>query len=129
VEPAPPSTYKSKFLDDFIDLNVAMWTSNNALVPDPDKEPEQLVSQAWQRPLALVGIRMCSWSDKTVKYYMIGNPFVWWFAFSSILCLGIFSLIYILRRHRKITYVWAKSNNYFIKLKYINDSVIINIKY
>jgi len=101
--------YKSKFINDFIDLNVAMWTSNNALVPDPDKEPDQLVSQAWQWPLALVGIRMCSWSDNTVKYYMMGNPFIWWFAFASILSLGVFSLFYILRRQRKITYVWAKN--------------------
>jgi len=109
MEPAPSATYKSKFINDFIDLNVAMWTSNNALVPDPDKEPDQLVSQAWQWPLALVGIRMCSWSDSTVKYYMLGNPFIWWFAFAAILGFGVFSLFYILRRQRKIVYVWAKN--------------------
>jgi len=109
MEPAPKAAYKSKFINDFIDLNVAMWTSNNALVPDPDKEPDQLVSQAWQWPLALVGIRMCSWSDTSVKYYMMGNPFIWWFAFASLLCLGAFSLFYVLRRQRKITYVWAKN--------------------
>jgi len=112
MEPAPKATYKSSFIKDFIDLNVAMWTSNNALVPDPDKEPDQLVSQAWQWPLALVGIRMCSWSDSTVKFYMIGNPFIWWFAFTAILSLGGFSLFYILRRQRKFTYVWAKNEWY-----------------
>ncbi len=30
--------YRSPFLRDFWHLNVAMMTSNNALVPDPDKE-------------------------------------------------------------------------------------------
>jgi len=129
VEPAPKAAYKSKFINDFIDLNVAMWTSNNALVPDPDKEPDQLVSHAWQWPLALVGIRMCSWSDTSVKYYMMGNPFIWWFAFASLLCLGAFSLFYVLRRQRKITYVWAKSN-YIIKLiKYILILNLIILKF
>lgn len=38
--------YKSPFFSDFWHLNIAMWTSNNALVPDPDKE-DILASQPW----------------------------------------------------------------------------------
>jgi dolichyl-phosphate-mannose-protein mannosyltransferase len=63
----PESTagaYRSPFLRDFIHLNVAMMTSNNALVPDPDKQ-DDLASQAWQWPVLHVGLRMCGWDDKS----------------------------------------------------------------
>lgn len=53
VPPAEPGQYKSPFIHDFIHLNVAMMTSNNALVPDPDKQ-DDLASQWWQWPI-LVG--------------------------------------------------------------------------
>ena len=59
-----PGSYKSPFLQDFIHLNVAMLTSNNALVPDPDKQ-DDLASQFWQWPLLHVGLRMCGWDDKS----------------------------------------------------------------
>src|SRR5277367_4284077 len=59
------STYSSPFLRDFIHLNVAMMTSNNALVPDPDKQ-DDLASKAWQWPILNVGLRMCGWDDKSM---------------------------------------------------------------
>lgn len=56
VPPAGANVYKSNFLKDFVDLNVAMWTSNNALTPDPDKEPDALVSQPYQWPIMQVAL-------------------------------------------------------------------------
>ena len=53
-----------------------MMTSNNALVPDPDKQ-DDLASQWWQWPLLHVGLRMCSWDDKITKYFLLGNPLVY----------------------------------------------------
>lgn len=50
LPPAEPGQYKSPFIHDFIHLNVAMMTSNNALVPDPDKQ-DDLASQWWQWPI------------------------------------------------------------------------------
>lgn len=50
VPPGEPGQYKSPFIHDFIHLNVAMMTSNNALVPDPDKQ-DDLASQWWQWPI------------------------------------------------------------------------------
>lgn len=41
-----------------------MMTSNNALVPDPDKQ-DDLASQFWQWPLLHVGLRMCGWDDSS----------------------------------------------------------------
>lgn len=99
VPASPPGAYKSPFLKDFIHLNVAMMTSNNALVPDPDKQ-DDLASKFWQWPILNVGLRMCSWDDNTVKYYLLGNPIVYWGSTAS---LGIFGLIvawYLIRWQR-----------------------------
>jgi dolichyl-phosphate-mannose-protein mannosyltransferase len=41
-----------------------MMTSNNALVPDPDKQ-DDLASKFWQWPILHVGLRMCGWDDKS----------------------------------------------------------------
>lgn len=66
-----------------------MMTSNNALVPDPDKQ-DDLASQWWQWPILHVGLRMCSWDDKIVKYFLLGNPLVYW---GSTAGLGVFALL------------------------------------
>lgn len=44
VPPGGKNLYKRNFLRDFVDLNIAMWTSNNALTPDPEKESDGLTS-------------------------------------------------------------------------------------
>ncbi|KAJ3021845.1 Protein O-mannosyltransferase 2 [Thoreauomyces humboldtii] len=93
--------YRSKFMKDFVDLNVAMWTSNNALTPDPDKEPDQLTSTPLEWPLLLVGLRMCGWGDDAIKYWLIGNPVVWWGSTAS---LGVFLTVagfYVIRARRR----------------------------
>jgi dolichyl-phosphate-mannose-protein mannosyltransferase len=76
-----------------------MMTSNNALVPDPDKQ-DDLASQWWQWPILNVGLRMCSWDDKITKYFLLGNPLVYW---GSTAGLGVFALLvtwYTLRWQR-----------------------------
>ncbi|CAN8103402.1 unnamed protein product [Discula destructiva] len=88
LPPGDPGQYKSPFIHDFIHLNVAMMTSNNALVPDPDKQ-DDLASQWWQWPILNVGLRMCGWDDNIVKYFLLGNPFVYW---GSTLALGLVGL-------------------------------------
>jgi dolichyl-phosphate-mannose-protein mannosyltransferase len=99
LPPGDPGVYKSPFFHDFVHLNVAMMTSNNALVPDPDKQ-DDLASQWWQWPLLHVGLRMCGWDDKIVKYFLLGNPLVYW---GSTLSLGLVGLVvawYTLRWQR-----------------------------
>ncbi|KAI8372721.1 Dolichyl-phosphate-mannose-protein mannosyltransferase-domain-containing protein [Radiomyces spectabilis] len=98
---APKNAYKSKFLQDFWHLNVAMWTSNNALIPDPDKE-DILSSEPAEWPMASVGLRMCGWGDDQVKFYLLGSPAVWWPAFASILLFIAVAGYYIIRMQRKI---------------------------
>lgn len=79
-----------------------MMTSNNALVPDPDKQ-DDLASKFWQWPLLHVGLRMCSWDDKVVKYFLLGNPIVYW---GSTATLGVMGLVvgwYLIRWQRGYT--------------------------
>lgn len=92
--------YRSKFWKDFWHLNVAMMTSNNALIPDPDKE-DILASNPSQWPLLAVGLRMCGWGDDQIKFYLLGNPMVWWSGTISILAFGAMLGFYIVRRQRK----------------------------
>lgn len=99
LPPADAKDFKSPFWRDFVHLNVAMMTSNNALVPDPDKADE-LASQAWQWPLAYVGLRMCGWDANTTKYFLLGNPLVYWFSTFSLVALGALVLYHLLRWQR-----------------------------
>ncbi|CAG8146230.1 unnamed protein product [Penicillium nalgiovense] len=99
LPPGDPGSYKSPFLKDFIHLNVAMMTSNNALVPDPDKQ-DDLASKFWQWPILNVGLRMCSWDDSVVKYYLLGNPLVYWGSTAALGGFGLLFLWYLLRWQR-----------------------------
>jgi dolichyl-phosphate-mannose-protein mannosyltransferase len=87
VPPGDTKYYRSPFLRDFWHLNVAMMTSNNALIPDPDKE-DILASAPLDWPLMRLGLRMCGWGDQQTKYYLIGTPIIWWGATASLL-IGI----------------------------------------
>ncbi|QGA19288.1 hypothetical protein EYB26_006977 [Talaromyces marneffei] len=99
LPPGDPGSYKSPFFKDFIHLNVAMMTSNNALVPDPDKQ-DDLASKFWQWPLLHVGLRMCSWDDNIVKYFLLGNPLVYWGSTASLLGFGLIVAWYLIRWQR-----------------------------
>ncbi|KAJ6612240.1 glycosyltransferase family 39 protein [Mycena sp. CBHHK59/15] len=92
--------YRSPFLRDFWHLNVAMMTSNNALVPDPDKE-DILASKPFDWPFLHLGLRMCGWGDTQTKYYLLGNPIVWW---------GV----YLLRMQRKYMDMDANEWDHFL---------------
>ncbi|KAF7793201.1 hypothetical protein EIP86_004310 [Pleurotus ostreatoroseus] len=92
--------YKSPFFRDFWHLNIAMATSNNALIPDPDKE-DILASKPFDWPFLRLGLRMCGWGDGQTKYYLLGTPVIWWGStISLVLALGSLG-IYLMRMQRK----------------------------
>lgn len=76
-----------------------MATSNNALVPDPDKQ-DDLASQFWQWPILHVGLRMCGWDDNIVKYFLLGNPIVYWGSTASLGILALLVAWYLIRWQR-----------------------------
>lgn len=96
---ADVKAFRSPFLKDFLHLNVAMMTSNNALVPDPDKH-DDLASQWWQWPILHVGLRMCSWEEKVVKYYLLGNPLVYWGSTAGLAVFAVMVAVYLFRWQR-----------------------------
>lgn len=79
-----------------------MMTSNNALVPDPDKQ-DDLASQFWQWPILHVGLRMCSWDDNITKYFLLGNPLVYWASTASLGVVGLIVAWYAIRWQRGYT--------------------------
>lgn len=75
-------------------------TSNNALIPDPDKE-DILASKPFDWPFLHLGLRMCGWGDSQLKFYLMGTPIIWW---GSTISLGLAVVafgVYLLRAQRK----------------------------
>lgn len=112
MPPGNAKFYKTSFMRDFWHLNVAMMTTNNALIPDPDKE-DILASKPFDWPFLRLGLRMCGWGASQAKYYLLGTPVIWWGSTLS-LAVAIGSMgIYILRRQRK--YVDMEPSEYLYR--------------
>lgn len=73
--------------------------SNNALVPDPDKE-DILASSPSDWPTLYLGLRMCGWADNQTKYYLVGNPIVWWTGTASLIIAAFVVVGYLMRKQR-----------------------------
>lgn len=101
MPPGSAAEYRSNFWDDFKDCNVGMYITNNALIPDPELEPGALTSSASQWFFMQRGIRMCSWADDRIKFYMLGNPAVWWTGSLAIITTGLLLIAYALIKQRK----------------------------
>ncbi|CCH45891.1 dolichyl-phosphate-mannose-proteinmannosyltransferase [Wickerhamomyces ciferrii] len=91
---------KTNFFKDFIQLNLAMMATNNALVPDPDKQ-DDLASEAWQWPTLNVGIRLCGWGAGNPKYFLIGSPATTWTSSIGVILFALLVLYYLIRWQRQ----------------------------
>jgi dolichyl-phosphate-mannose-protein mannosyltransferase len=94
------ANFKSNFLHNFWHLNVGMYNVNNALIPNPDKE-DHISSLPIQWPILEVGLRMCDWADNKVKYFLLGNPIVWWSGTASLVLFVFLLFWYSVRQKRK----------------------------
>ncbi|CDO96363.1 unnamed protein product [Kluyveromyces dobzhanskii CBS 2104] len=90
----------SRFWKDFVVINFAMASSNNALVPDLDKY-DRLASEPWEWPTLHTGLRMCNWGDSTVKYYLLGSPFNTWLSTATLPILVILIFVQLFRYQRQ----------------------------
>lgn len=105
VLPDAPEDFKlpkTKFLKDFIQINLAMMATNNALVPEDEKQ-DDLSSQWWEWPTLHVGIRMCSWNNDKVKYFLIGSPATTWTSSVGVVLFCFITLYHLVRWQRQIT--------------------------
>lgn len=91
---------RSPFLKDFLRLNMAMARTNNALVPDLDKI-DPLTSAPYEWPIMRLGLRMCGWGDKDVKFWLTGNPVVWWLSTLAVVVVGPAQMLYYAVRHQR----------------------------
>lgn len=109
---APP---KSKFWTDFVLINFAMASSNNALIPDGDKY-DNLATKAWEWPTLHTGLRMCSWSKDTYRYYLMGSPFNTWLSTASLVCF-IFLTVRLLFQWRRQSVAISEQDFWSLMIK------------
>ncbi|TPX65618.1 dolichyl-phosphate-mannose---protein mannosyltransferase [Chytriomyces confervae] len=101
LPPGGSAAYPQSFWRNFVDLNIAMWQANNALTPDPTKEPDQLTSKPHQWPIMQVGLRMCGWGDNELKYFLLGNPVVWIGSTIALVVFATLCFVYLVRAQRR----------------------------
>ncbi|KAJ2719648.1 Protein O-mannosyltransferase 2 [Coemansia sp. Benny D115] len=99
LPPAKAGELKSPFLRNFVRLNLAMARTNNALVPDKDKF-DSLTSAPYEWPIMRLGLRMCGWDDSKVKFWLTGNPVVWWLSTVAVLAGPVQMAYYAVRMQR-----------------------------
>lgn len=105
---------RTNFLRDFVQLNVAMMASNNALTPDPDKNDE-LTSKAWEWPILHVGLRLCGWSATHVRYFLLGHPINTWASTAGVVIFGLTTLVYLARWQRGYKdFTWEQLDKYAV---------------
>lgn len=92
---------KTNFFKDFIHLNLAMMSTNNALVPEADKH-DTLASSAWEWPTLHTGLRICGWGDDSVRYYLLGSPYSTWPSTVAIFAIMITVGVLFLRWIRQL---------------------------
>lgn len=101
--PLPATEYvppKPKFWKEFILLNYAMMASNNALIPDPDRF-DKLSSEWWEWPILNTGLRMNSWGDADIKYFLLGNPLITWISTIALIVCPLYLLVVGIKYQRQ----------------------------
>lgn len=84
---------KKTFLHHFLHLNKEMFAVNNALRQHNDLEPKRMTSKPYEWPLLIRGVRVVSWKNDNLKFYMFGNPFSWYVCLFCIVNSPIIFLI------------------------------------
>lgn len=102
VNPFYEDIYKNIFIKNFIEHNILMYKMNKSFVQDDSLEPDRIISKPYEWPLLLRGIRMSNWEKNRIKFYMFGNPFLWYISTFCVFLAPLIFLLKFIRYKRKI---------------------------
>ncbi|WUR05076.1 dolichyl-phosphate-mannose--protein mannosyltransferase [Vairimorpha necatrix] len=102
VNPQYDEVYKSIFINNFIEHNILQYNVNKSFIQDDDLEPEIITSKPYEWPFLLRGLRMTNWNDDKLKFYMFGNPLLWYSSTVSILVTPVIYFVKYIRYKRGI---------------------------
>lgn len=77
--------FRTNFIKHLIEINMAMFNSNKSLVQEINLEPARIISRPYEWFILRRGLRMNSWDDDRYKFYMFGNPIIWYISSISVL--------------------------------------------
>ncbi|ORX46526.1 PMT-domain-containing protein [Hesseltinella vesiculosa] len=100
LPPTSQAEHKAPFLKNFVYLNKMMWETNNNLLPNPDRI-DMIASKPTDWPFMGVALRLVSWDDESIKYFLIGNPLVWWPCIASVIAFAGLAVFYNVREQRQ----------------------------
>ncbi|KNH48531.1 hypothetical protein EDEG_05086 [Edhazardia aedis USNM 41457] len=99
---------KSNFIKHVVELNIAMYNTNKSLKQDENLQPVRIVSRPHEWFFLKRGLRMNGWEDSKPKFYMFGNPLVWYASCLSVTISPIILLIRVIRAKRNNTKIRQK---------------------
>ncbi|ADM11123.1 dolichyl-phosphate-mannose-protein O-mannosyl transferase [Encephalitozoon intestinalis ATCC 50506] len=89
------------FSKKFVEHNKAMFITNASFIQDEDLEPERIVSKPYEWFILKRGLRMTAWDGQNEKFYMFGNPLVWYSSGICVILSPIVLLCRVISRKRK----------------------------
>jgi dolichyl-phosphate-mannose-protein mannosyltransferase len=92
---------RSTFLAYVIEHNRAMYGTNKSFVQDEDLEAHRIVSQPYEWFILKRGLRMNGWDDNKPKFYMFGNPLIWYTSGMCVILAPVILLFKTIRRLRE----------------------------
>lgn len=94
--------FRKNFLKHVVEVNMAMYNSNKSLIQEPNLEPARIVSRPIEWFILKRGLRMNGWDDDKYKFYMFGNPLIWYFSTLCVILSPIILLGKVIYRRRQL---------------------------
>lgn len=107
------------FLKKLLEHNKAMFDTNASFVQDEDLEPERIVSKPYEWFILRRGLRMTAWNESSEKFYMFGNPFIWYASGICVVLAPILLFIRVIReKRRERPLLFLKRDGFYVFLAF-----------
>lgn len=94
--------FRNNFLKNVVEINLAMYNTNKSLIQDKNLEAARIISRPYEWVILKRGLRMNGWDDDKYKFYMFGNPLIWYFSTLCVLLSPLILLSKSIRKARKL---------------------------